>query len=47
MKVKFCLRANVGKAEETAEPPADVHGRDLIGWLDGREVYATPSKSRR
>jgi molybdopterin synthase sulfur carrier subunit len=44
MRVKYFawVRERVGKAEETLEPPADVHTvEDLIGWLAGRgEGYA-------
>ena len=44
MKVKYFawVRERVGIAEETVEPPADVHTvGDLIGWLARRgEAYA-------
>ena len=44
MKVKYFawVRERIGKAEETIEPPADVHTvDDLIAWLSSRdEGYA-------
>jgi sulfur-carrier protein len=44
MRVKYFawVRERVGKAEETLEPPSNVHTvEDLIGWLSGRgEGYA-------
>ena len=44
MKVKYFawVRERIGKAEETIEPPADVHTVDqLIAWLSNRgEAYA-------
>jgi molybdopterin synthase sulfur carrier subunit len=44
MKVKYFawVRERVGKAEETVEPPADVHTiAELIAWLtDQGEGYA-------
>ena len=44
MKVKYFawVRERIGKAEETVEPPPNVHTiADLIGWLSARgESYA-------
>ena len=44
MKLKYFawVRERIGMAEETVEPPANVHTvADLIGWLSARgESYA-------
>ena len=44
MKLKYFawVRERIGKAEETVEPPPNVHTvDDLIAWLAGRgETYA-------